>query len=69
MAMQTTRLVAQRVFKRMGLRRARTPPESTVDKAVSTPAFGATYSGDTACKGLVRAGEKDRNSGIYRGQY
>jgi hypothetical protein len=64
MAMQTTRLVAQQVFKRMELRRARTPAESTVNKVALTPTLSATYSGDTACKGPVN----DRNSGIYRGR-
>ena len=33
MVMQTTILVAQQVFKRMELRRARTPAESTVNKS------------------------------------
>jgi hypothetical protein len=38
MAMQTTHLVAQQVFKQMELRRARTPAESTVNKVVLTVA-------------------------------
>lgn len=58
MAMQTTRLAAQQVFKRMELRRARTPAESTVNKVALTPTLSAMYSGDMACEGPVEAGER-----------